>query len=163
MYAHTHRDEIHLLMEEEHNVPFGWWLQAPSLTPKNDNNPAFRIVDFDNSTYQFTDHTQYISGMTDTQRNWHVTWLKEYSFRETYQMTAPYYTSQSIREVLTNITTNPILFFRWYANYATQYFNPKDKSEELCEMFYATNSDVSQCEDDGVYQVFPSSNRDMVL
>merc|ERR1712032_28257 len=139
------------------------WLQAPSLTPKNVNNPSFRIVDYDDDSYLITDHTQYISGVTETQRDWKVTWRKEDSFREEYQMSSPTYTTQSIHQVLTNITNNPMLFFRWYANYATQYFSPSSKTNTLCEMFYAASDDASQCQHNGVYQVFPFSNKEPLL
>lgn len=157
-FGHTHKDEMHLITDTTRDEPYGFFLQTPSLTPKDSNNPSFRLVDYDTNNYMMTDYSQYITGLLKAQRTGNVTWIKEYSFKELYGVPGGFITTSVIQSTIEKIMESPTLFFVWKANYACQYEDPDDKLEYYCEMIYPRTDDIELCLLKGPYQEALSDN-----
>ena len=70
LYGHTHKDKIKL--QELHdvyppkptNVPQSFVLLNPSITPIEENNPAFRLFSLDKRSLNLLDYSQYYMDLT---------------------------------------------------------------------------------------------------
>ena len=61
---------------------------AGSLTPRNVNNPSFRIYTFDDATQTLLDYSQSVLDLAAVQSGMQPTWQLEYTFSATYQVLA---------------------------------------------------------------------------
>jgi len=151
-FAHNHRDEFHLITDTERTSPYGFWMQCPSLTPKDGNNPGFRVMDYNRTTTALTDYTQYYTAMTEIQRQGSVSWMKEYQFSEAYHVSSGVIDTNTLKDVILSIYQNPMLYSLWEANHDCQYSDTDDILQNYCEAVYSQENDINLCIAKGLYQ-----------
>lgn len=131
---------------------FGFWLQTPSLTPKDSNNPSWRIVDYNTTSYHVEDYTQFITGLTEIQRTGKIGWYEEYVFSKLYKINSGVINTQAIQDAISLIASDPIAYQTWNTNYNTQYEDPDSKLKDYCNMVYSQTDDQELCQERGIYQ-----------
>ena len=87
---------------------------SPSVTPwraylapgvvKEARNPALRVLRYDTDTLKLLDIEQYYMNLTTDNRAGKVTWLKEYSFTEKYEI--PDVSTDSMANLLREFKVN---------------------------------------------------------
>jgi len=63
--SHTHMDGIRLIKDSTGNKLSALLLSAPGIAPGHGNNPAFKVVDYNNG-YAFTNYTNYYMNFWQT-------------------------------------------------------------------------------------------------
>jgi hypothetical protein len=63
---------------------YGSMLLSASLTTKDGNNPSFRVVQYDPSTYAVLDYTVYYTDLSVADEANPPKWTEEYTFSTTY-------------------------------------------------------------------------------
>ena len=93
-YGHTHMDELRLLYNSDGSRVTEVAVSAPGITPRNGNNPGFKLVQYDHNSKEAVDNvTYYTSGSAS--RSWGNN--KPYTFSQIYGQ------GNSIYEVLANM------------------------------------------------------------
>ncbi|XP_057302784.1 acid sphingomyelinase-like phosphodiesterase 3a isoform X2 [Hydractinia symbiolongicarpus] len=83
LFGHTHSDKVKLQNIKESRSD-AFLLICPSITPNYQNNPAFRLYEYDVQHKQLQDYTQFHFDLTVSNVFQKSFWSKEYSFREEY-------------------------------------------------------------------------------
>lgn len=79
LYGHTHMDEVRRLYSSDGSTITEVAMSAPGITPQHYNNPGFKIVSFDPTSFELTDFTtQYSTPQATTWGN------KYYRFSEKF-------------------------------------------------------------------------------
>ncbi|MBT8233553.1 MAG: hypothetical protein HKO66_11500 [Saprospiraceae bacterium] len=79
LYGHTHMDELRRFYTADGNSISEVAISAPGITPQHYNNPGFKIVSFDATSFELTDFTtQYSTPQAETWGN------KSYQFSEIF-------------------------------------------------------------------------------
>jgi len=116
---------------------------APSLTPKNDNNPTFRLVFFNSTTTQLLDYDQYYSDLMNATFTGSLKFVREYNYKKLYQESA--LDTPSVSSVIEKIAHDLVFFNIWNANNDAQYTSKR--SDDVCQMAFLTESDQDSCAD----------------
>lgn len=93
-FGHTHTDrfEIYYDMYTGFKRPLSVGYTAPSLTTYTNLNPGYRVYEIDGfyngSTWTVLDHSTFIMNLTESNLKDEPVWLKEYSAKETYNMSS---------------------------------------------------------------------------
>lgn len=77
LYGHTHMEELRLLYHDGSSQFFELAVSAPGISPKNGNNPGFKLVYFDPASKELTNFTTFYSDING--RSW-----SSYSFNDIY-------------------------------------------------------------------------------
>ncbi len=64
-YGHTHMDELRRIYDNEGQIQ-EIAISAPGISPNHGQNPGFKIVYYDNKTFESNDFTTYYTKRTDT-------------------------------------------------------------------------------------------------
>ncbi|KAL5004721.1 hypothetical protein ScPMuIL_018177 [Solemya velum] len=84
-FAHTHHDEFKVVTsptnEAEH---LGVLFLAPSMTPRTNVNPSFRVFSLDSQTFELLDFDQYSINLTEANERGNITARKTYSAKSEY-------------------------------------------------------------------------------
>lgn len=112
-YGHTHYSEFKLLYDLDGRPINALWI-APSLTPYEVNNMAYRVYYADPNDYQIMDHETWTfdlrkANMNPTEK---PTWFSQYSGSVDYGI--PDVTPQSLGLFINNMATNETLFNKFY-------------------------------------------------
>ena len=79
LYGHTHMDELRRLYNPAGTEITEIGISAPGVTPNHDNNPGFKIVEFDSKSKELIDYTTYYTLPENT------TWGNDsYSFNQEF-------------------------------------------------------------------------------
>lgn len=170
LFGHTHRDawarlndpvskqrlfsfllfsSLHLVLIQRKKV-VGSYLVAPSLTPKNSNNPTFRHVFYNTTTAQLLDYDQYYADLMNATLTGLLKFPREYNYQKVYQESS--LDTPSIASVINKIANDLVFFNIWNANNDAQY-NTK-RADNLCAMYFVTEAEQNACIDQlEVYKV----------
>ena len=95
-YGHTHMDELRLLYNKDGSRVTEVAVSAPGITPRNGNNPGFKLVQYDHQSKEAVDNvTYYTSGSATT--SWGNN--KPYTFSKVFGK------GKSIYDVVANMDT----------------------------------------------------------
>jgi hypothetical protein len=84
----------------------------------------------------------------------YTVWRKEYQFSVLYNITTGI-NAETIQQTVEYIRNNPLVYNIWKSNYDTQYADPEDLTNDLCDMYYVRESSVDACTIAGPYQTTP--------
>jgi hypothetical protein len=62
----------------------GALMLSSSISPKDLNNPSFRLVSYDRSTFELLDYSDYYTDLSQTLTGAEPVWQLEYTFSSTY-------------------------------------------------------------------------------
>eukprot|EP01104_Vermistella_antarctica_P004959 TRINITY_DN15366_c0_g1_i1.p1 TRINITY_DN15366_c0_g1~~TRINITY_DN15366_c0_g1_i1.p1 ORF type:complete len:574 (-),score=87.52 TRINITY_DN15366_c0_g1_i1:107-1828(-) len=89
-FGHTHNDQFNVLTDQgTQSVPWNTVYTAPSLTTYTQQNPSYRVLEYDTSNGAINDYHQYVCNITEANLVNNATWNLEYTASEEYNMTAP--------------------------------------------------------------------------
>jgi len=88
-WGHSHNDQFILYQNTDSNTnqitSFSAGMVSPSIMPDK-RFPAFRIYDYNSSTFDLIDYTQYYCNLTDVIIKDKMSYSKQYSFKELYHL-----------------------------------------------------------------------------
>ena len=140
IYGHDHTDSFRFLFDAPlATVPSGYMLLAPSITPwrspyypEGPNNPAVRLLNYNESNFLLNDYTQYWTNLSADIAAGSITWEPLYSFCATYGVSPPL-TAASLYNVYLNMLANETLF-QTFGNYMSVNY-PAGTRLSLCADF----------------------------
>jgi sphingomyelin phosphodiesterase acid-like 3 len=97
--AHVHGDwfQVLTLSDQYRPIPV---LGIPSLTPRNGNNPAIKMIELESSTFDLLDYQKYFFPLAQQM------WQKEYRFNDIYQ---PGCSQCQIADGISNVLSDDLL------------------------------------------------------
>jgi sphingomyelin phosphodiesterase len=157
IFGHTHTDSWQIFYDAE-SSSFTRALSvaylAPSVTTYTDLNPGYRVYEMDgfyqNSSWAILDHETFILNLTQANLLDRPVWVKEYSAKEAYNMTAlnPTNWDEVYRRMLTDdklFDTYHKLYFK-SSNIATQSkCDQTCRRQMLCDIRSARSHDPDLC------------------
>eukprot|EP01095_Lingulamoeba_sp_RSL-Kostka_P017246 TRINITY_DN8854_c0_g1_i2.p1 TRINITY_DN8854_c0_g1~~TRINITY_DN8854_c0_g1_i2.p1 ORF type:complete len:330 (-),score=72.47 TRINITY_DN8854_c0_g1_i2:52-1041(-) len=143
-FGHTHEDQFGEFPNlSQPSIALSTYLVAPSLTPKNENNPSFRIVSYNRTNLVPIDYDQYYNNLVKTMFTGTVNFELEYRFSDIYSQ--PTLNVTSINNVINNIKDNAVLYTLWngfkHVSYDSGYVG------DVCKMIFPVKDSYSICED----------------
>ena len=115
-WGHSH-DDFHFVYPN--NTGVGWI--TASIMP-DQHFPSFRIFDYNPDTMVINDYTQYVANLTYLTETNNLTYYKEYSAKEAYNLVDM--ESNSWTNLITQMKSNDTLFQNYWSNKKTGYNIP---------------------------------------
>ncbi|XP_065674252.1 sphingomyelinase phosphodiesterase D isoform X1 [Hydra vulgaris] len=149
-YGHTHQDKIKLLYQSQIFPPIpdenmkSYMLLAPSITPVYRNNPAFRLVTF-NEDRNIADYDQFYFDLVLSNVLQKPVWYKEYSFCNTYNSSS---ITMDASENLVHSLVQEVQTWLSYFKHMLASYGSKSSSQrfiEYCSSMYLTSKPFSDC------------------
>lgn len=136
-YGHSHHDEFEVIRDvATDSEAVGIVFVAPSVTPNGGVNPSFRVYNYDRTTFEILDYTQYYFNVTEANLNDGAEWKKSYSLLEEYGMNGT--TPADFQNFGVRMFHDNDLFEKYYENFATLY--PQPPCDANCQKSYICNA-----------------------
>uniref|UniRef100_A0A914YSC3 Sphingomyelin phosphodiesterase C-terminal domain-containing protein n=1 Tax=Panagrolaimus superbus TaxID=310955 RepID=A0A914YSC3_9BILA len=128
LFGHHHTDTFHILKDDQGN-PVQVMLMAPSVTPwfsdlpgAGSNNPAFRVIDYNPTTWDYNEIDTYYVNLTQLNLNHTTPWQLEYSMKKDYNLEK--IDAISMNKLFENMKINDTVFMK-YIQYNSVLWDPK--------------------------------------
>ncbi|XP_065674515.1 sphingomyelinase phosphodiesterase D isoform X2 [Hydra vulgaris] len=150
LYGHTHEDKIKLLYQSQIFPPIpeenmkSYMLLAPSITPVYQNNPAFRLVTF-NEDRNIADYDQFYFDLVLSNVLKKPVWYKEYSFSNAYNTST---VTIDVSENLVQSLVQDVQTWVLYSKHMLASYSSKSSSQrfiEYCSSMYLTSKPFNDC------------------
>ena len=121
---------------------------ASSFSPKQDNNPSFRYLSYDVSSFHVLDYTDYYVDLSATSITSPPVWNKEYTFSSTYEIYGGVNTT-SYGNLYNQLSkSGHSLFDIWFSNsvqQSDQVSQSNSKSDYLCAFINLDKDSLGNC------------------
>ncbi|KAE9548683.1 hypothetical protein FO519_008105 [Halicephalobus sp. NKZ332] len=153
IFGHHHTDTFHIVKDKSGD-PVQVMLMAPAVTPwfsdldgAGSNNPSFRIIEYDEKTWDYVDIKTYYVDLDKLNNNTATNWSLEYSMKDDYNLDS--ITPASMNSLLQKMKTDDDLFKK-YINYNTVQWKPimpegKYRSAQLCSIEFPDLDEYNNC------------------
>lgn len=147
IFGHTHTDSFELVFDED-RTPVSVIYIAPSLTPYTSHNPAYRLYEYDRSTFEIKDIHTFFLNLTQTNAENSPAWYYEYSARSAYNLTD--LSPLAWYDLVQRLSMNEALFETFYQFYYTEKSNLPAcdsvcKKLKLCSLLSSTPAERASC------------------
>jgi hypothetical protein len=115
-----------------------------SFTPKEDNNPSFRYVSYNTSSFAIRDYSDYYTDMSLADSDNPPQWNKEYSFTSAYDMPQLDYGSlyASLKADKHSIYDT---WYGYYGQLSSQMSNKYSQQDYLCSFANLDEDTLGSC------------------
>ena len=151
-FGHSHQDSFFVMKDFDTNTePVAIAYVAPSVTTYKNKNPAFRVCEYNRTTFEMINYHQYILNLTDANISGTPNWYKEYDPKTTYNMKA--LTPKDWLEVVgkMDVDQNMLNTFQYYrtCSYGTMgSCTGSCKTDTLCQLQSSTAAVQNECNGD---------------
>jgi len=158
-FGHIHRDSFGVQVDEtDKETPLNSFFIGSSITPRSENNPSFRIMSYDPSSFAITDYDTYTFDLSSVLKSSHSIslsqsldyWTLEYSFSKSYLNDQPL-TPDQLALLVKSLSENQDEFNQWIDRWAggSSIADSSSNSDVdyICSFLCFDNNIASQCLD----------------
>ena len=152
-YGHTHSDEFQIFYDPaDSSRATGISFITPSVTPRGNQNPAYRIYTMDagyeGASYRMLDHETYVFNLAEANvagEDTEPQWYKLYSARQDLQMESLF--PQDFDKLVRRMWVDDELYAKFMRYYKHDGPSVRSKYSILCYLLTTTSLDKSKCEE----------------
>ncbi|KAK7584212.1 hypothetical protein V9T40_005175 [Parthenolecanium corni] len=123
-FGHLHADTFRVFYNST-GKPISYAFVTPSVTPKDYNNPGFRLYKFDDNTGKIYDYEQFYLDLRNANVRKSADWTKEYEFLSYYKLKG--ITAEEMHNLAENLSrTNESPIFEQYLDAYSAKSNKQD-------------------------------------
>uniref|UniRef100_A0A7E4ZWA2 Metallophos domain-containing protein n=1 Tax=Panagrellus redivivus TaxID=6233 RepID=A0A7E4ZWA2_PANRE len=153
LFGHHHTDTFHVV-KDTNGTAQQLLLISPSVTPwfsdlpgAGSNNPTYRVIEYDDKTWDYVDIITYYINLTTLNANPETQWTQEYSFKDDYNLTE--ITAASMSALLDRFKQSDDAFFK-YIQFNSALWKPElpaagFRAAQLCSIEYVKLNDYYAC------------------
>lgn len=146
-FGHIHTDSFRVLLDSNKNPAVPIFI-APAIVPGLNNNPSYRLINYDKNSYDLINYEQYFLNLTKANLVGETDWELEYDFLKDYRLSD--LSAESLYKLQQQILTNETLFQFYYSlNSAKKLFYCDTESNcrqmQLCALQFLRFDDYSTC------------------
>ncbi|KAI1730135.1 acid sphingomyelinase-like phosphodiesterase 3b [Ditylenchus destructor] len=156
VFGHHHSDSFHLVKDNVGNA-VQLMLMSPGVTPwysdwsLDSRNPAFRVFDYEPTTWRYNDIRTYWINLDELNKNKSTTWSLEYSMKSAYKLDE--ISPQSFAKIVGTFKSDnkeDSSYFADYMRYNTVQWNTSvptgaNRVAHICALEYPDYDEYSKC------------------
>jgi len=157
-YGHTHNDQFEVFRDvATDTIPISVAFIVPSITTYGGLNPSFRVFQYNRTSFELLDYTEYVVNLTEANLNDRADWFISYSAREAYSLNS--LQPADMQDFIVRMGEDDDLFDEYLLNYyslVNSTCNAQCKHTMLCETSSCTYALFKICTKGTNYTESPS-------
>lgn len=155
-FGHIHRDSFGVQIDENSDTPLNSFYIGSSVTPRSENNPSYRVMSYDPTSFEITDYLTYSFDLPSVMQSsgpisisksisyWHL----EYSFSASYlndQDLSPEQLAGLVKALSADQSEFDTWIGRWAAGSPVANSSSNSDVEYICSFVCFENAIAQQC------------------